>query len=452
MPCLIDDAAALSDKGTTTPSANEVDDDCPDDGIRFNERPTGRRPFATFRAMVRGAAVSGAALATITGIALTGRSWLAARSDSLAVKPAESIATTVRVVELEAEVVARGLQYSAVVKELASAELSFRVGGTVAEVYRVSGPGGRKHPVHEGDRVSKGTELAWLDSADYRRERAAAGEKLAGAEARRAQLETELNLAQNELRRTSELVGRGAATDAELDTARSKQLSTAAALASVRCDVASARIALEQAEANLGYCTLVSPLDDATVAARFFDAGERVAPNQPAIVLLDLSSVVVAFGVPDTLIARLALGQVLDVTSDALRGRRFQGVVHKIASTADPQTRTYAVEVRIDEPNGLRPGMVATVAIEQEIRACLLPLGAIMPGASKKDYEVFRVSEEGGQTVVRRVPVEFDDVLDNRVTVKLGEEASLRPGDLIVAVGTHRLYDGQRVAIEDMTN
>lgn len=393
--------------------------------------------------------VSMAALSVVAAVAVAGRAWLAARAESLAVKPVEPLPATVRVAMLEPQVVVSGLRYSAAVKEVEKVDLSFRVGGTVDDLHQVSGPGGRQHRLHEGDRIAKGTALAWLDMADYRRERAMAAEKLATAQARLAQLESDADLAEIERRRIDQLVSRGAATDAEHDTAHSRQLSTAAAVEGARRDVESARIGLEQAEANLAYCTLTSPLAEGTVAARYIDAGERVVANQRAFLILDLSRVVIAFGVPDTLVGRFALGQEIAVRCDALPGERFQGVVHKIGSAADPKTRTYTIEVRVDEPKGLRPGMIATVLVEQEVRSHLLPLTAIVPRDESGRYDVFRIFDEGGQSVVRRVPVEFDDVIDNRVAVKAGDGTSLKAGDRVVATGTHRLHDGQPVAIEE---
>jgi multidrug efflux pump subunit AcrA (membrane-fusion protein) len=64
-------------------------------------------------------------------------------------------------------------------------------------------------------------------------------------------------------------------------------------------------------------------------------------------------------------------------------------------------------------------------------------------------YDVFRVMEEGGRSFVHRTPVEFDDVIDNQVTVNVGDGTSLKPGDRVVVTGTHRLYDGQQIVVED---
>jgi RND family efflux transporter MFP subunit len=393
------------------------------------------------------AAGYGASLAVIAALAMAGRIWLAERAKALAVKPGQETPTAVRVIRVEPETVTPGRRYGGVVREIGRATLSFRVSGTVKDVRQVRGTEGREHGLHEGDHVTTGAALASIDSADYRREQLLAVEKLAIAEARLAQLETESELAQVELRRIDQLVRRGSVTDAELDTIRSRQRSTAAAVVGARRDVESARINMEQAEADLASCTLFSPLEAGTVAARYIEIGERVAAYEPAFLLLDLSSVVIAFGVPDALVGRLQLGQVLQVHCEALPGQNFRGIIHKIAPAADPATRTYAVEVRVDDPQDLRPGMMATVVIAEELREFLLPLAAIVPSASEGGYEVFRVDDEDGRSVVHRVPVEFDDLIDNRVTVKVGEGAALKPGDRIVAGGTHRLYDGQQVEI-----
>lgn len=84
-------------------------------------------------------------------------------------------------------------------------------------------------------------------------------------------------------------------------------------------------------------------------------------------------------------------------------------------------------------------------------RVHLLPLLAVVPRSGTGRYDVFRVVEEGGRSLVRRVPIEFDDVVDNRVAVRLaaGDGDGLRPGDRVVVTGTHRLYDGQPVHIEE---
>jgi multidrug efflux pump subunit AcrA (membrane-fusion protein) len=91
--------------------------------------------------------------------------------------------------------------------------------------------------------------------------------------------------------------------------------------------------------------------------------------------------------------------------------------------------------------------MVATVVFRKEARASLLPLTAVARGTSNGLLIVYRVEDEGGRSVIRKVPMTFDDVLDNKVAVHLGDVGGLRPGDQVVATGIHRLRDGQTVRV-----
>ncbi|WP_422928295.1 efflux RND transporter periplasmic adaptor subunit [Singulisphaera sp. PoT] len=381
-------------------------------------------------------------------VALVGRQQAALLAKSHKIQPDDPPPVSVRVVSLKEEVVESGAHYSAIVKELRKVELSFRVSGNLEYLRQVEGPGKKLRDVHEGDHFPQGTVLAKLDPADYRREQGVASERLAAATARQAQAEADMELAKVDHHRTEALVRRGSATNSELDSSRAKLRNTTAAAEAAKREVESARISLQQAEANLGYCTIKVPFPEGTVASRFVENYERVAANQRAFLLLDLSSVSIALGVPDTLVGRLAIGQTVDVTTDALPSERFAGVIHKIGSTADPQTRTYLVEIRIDKPRGLRPGMVASAHFRRETKAHLIPLTAVAPGTSERDYAVFRVEDDGKKQVVRRVPIEFDDVLDNRVVVRLDSGSrGLKPGEPIVATGVHRLSDGQAIHI-----
>ena len=138
----------------------------------------------------------------------------------------------------------------------------------------------------------------------------------------------------------------------------------------------------------------------------------------------------------------------MEVTCDALPVKQFTGVIHKVAATADSLTRSYAIEVRVDNPGGLRPGMVANVHIRKEQRAHLLPLTAIAPdSAGGKLFEVYRANFENGKTVAERIPVTLEAVLDNRVSVRIGADQSLKPGDRVVATGIHRLHDGEPLQV-----
>lgn len=387
------------------------------------------------------------ALVVVIVLTITGRWIMASVSQSRAQVPGHAAPTSVRVVKLSDEVVTTGVRYSAVVKELHKAEISFRVPGTVEFVDQVPGPGGKTRYIHEGDTLEKGTVLARLDLSDYRRDREVAAGRLATAKAKLTQAQSDAELAGIEFRRAEQLIRRSAISTADQDTARAKLRSSTAAEDATRREVETAQVELEKAEANLLYCTIAVPFDRGTVAARYVEKDERVSANQKAFLLVDVSSVVIAFMVPDTMVGRLTIGDSVDVGTEALPDERFTGVIHKIATSADPVTRTYPIEVRVDHPRGLRPGMVAHVYFRHDEHAYLLPMTAIAAGASGKTYCAYRISEDDGHVSVQQVAVEFDGVLDNRVAVKVGARTGLKPGDRVVATGIHRLHDRESVVV-----
>ena len=384
---------------------------------------------------------------------LAGRMFFAHLAESHKVKVGPPEPIPVRVETIREEIVSPGIFYSAVVKELRKADLSFRVAGTVDFLHRVPGPGGATREIHEGDKVALGEILARLDPADYQRDLAGSRERLAAAEARLKQAESERELAKTEYDRITRLVARASAAASDLDSQRAKLQSSNAAVTVAQREIEAARISLQQADANLQYCTLASPFGDAVIAARSVDKFQRVMANQRAFQVLDLSSVVIAFSVPDILVGKLTFGQKIEITSEALPGKRFDGVIHKIAPGADPQNRSYPIEVRVDKPDGLRPGMVALAHFRREQKAYLVPMTAVAPRVQDQATTVFLVAKSGGKMIAKQIPVGVVDVLDNRLAIRI-EPGDLNPGsvkvgDQIVGTGVHRLHDGDLVRIAE---
>ncbi len=384
---------------------------------------------------------------------LLGRYFFAQLAESHKVKIGPPEPISVRVDAIREEVVYPGIFYSAVVKELRKADLSFRVAGTVDFLHQVPGPGGDLREIHEGDKLEKGQILARLDPADYQRDLAGSKEKLAAAEARLKQSESESDLAKIDYDRITRLVARASAATSDLDSQRAKLQSSNAAVTVVKREIEAARISLQQAQANLQYCTLASPFDGAVISARSVDKFQQVTANQRAFQVLDLSSVVIAFSVPDILVGKLTFGQKIEVTSEALPGKRFDGVIHKIASSADPQNRSYPIEVRIDKPGGLRPGMIASAHFRREEKAFLVPMTAVAPRVSDQATTVFLVNKVDGKLLAQQIPVGVVDVLDNKLAIRIGPPdpkwGGLKVGDQIVGTGVHRLHDGDLVRIAE---
>jgi RND family efflux transporter MFP subunit len=364
----------------------------------------------------------------------------------------------VKVQVLQPEEIVVSSQFSGSVEPLQTTSLAFKLPGTVQRLYR---PPGLGRDVQVGDTLAKGTVIAELDEGDLRRAKAS-------AEARVAQLESRVTTAKDSLTIATRNFERfvnssGSVSQAARDEADAKRVAAAGELASAEQSLAEARVSLDQANDNYANRQLIVPFDNATVAEKRIEPGERKAAHEVAFRLIDISTVHINFGVPDTMIGepalhastdRVYLGQRLQVTADAFEGRSLTGTVTKIAPQADPQTRTFLTELTLPNPqlpDGqrlLRPGMIVTVHVgaESDRRITLLPMAAIHRGRTADDLVVYEIVTANGHEAVRMRKVALGGIYNNQVEV-LREGSEVRPGTRVVVSTAERLADGVAVYI-----
>src|SRR4029450_8115970 len=228
----------------------------------------------------------------------------------------------VKVKVLEPEEIVVSSRFSGSVEPLHTTSLAFKLPGTVQRLYRLPG---LDRDVQVGDVLAKGTVIAELDEGDLRRAKAS-------AEARVAQLEAGVTTGKDNLEIATRVLDRfskssGSVSEVARDDAAAKRVIAAGELASAEHALADARVQLDQANDNYINRQLVVPFDNATVAEKHIESGERKAAHEVAFRLIDVSTVHVTFGVPDTVIGdpamgtaaadRVFLGQKLWITADA---------------------------------------------------------------------------------------------------------------------------------------
>ena len=120
----------------------------------------------------------------------------------------------------------------------------------------------------------------------------------------------------------------------------------------------------------------------------------------------------------------------------------------KIYPAADAKTRTFEIEVCIDQPRGLKPGMVVTILGGCEESMVLLPMTSVQRGNRPDEFVVYAVSQEPGHPTARRRRVQWDGVYDNRLRLVDGPASEVRVGDTVVVSGAVRLSDGQAVRVQ----
>jgi len=185
----------------------------------------------------------------------------------------------------------------------------------------------------------------------------ASTEQIAAAEAAVAQAQANLAQAQ------ASVGSARAALDLLLEGATPEQI------ASAEAGVAQAQASLTAAQTALGQATLVAPFDG-TVSDIYVRVGEQVNPgftDQPVMALGDLSSMQVeTTDLRETDVGRVAVGQEVDLTFDALPDTLLKGHVIYISPKASSQQGgvNYTTIIEFDELDPrLRWGMTAYVNI-----------------------------------------------------------------------------------------
>ena len=203
--------------------------------------------------------------------------------------------------------------------------------------------------------VKRGQLLAELDPTPFR----------ATLDQRRADLaraEVELRAAEISYRRQERLNEQGLTPEADYDAAKADYEANEAS-------VDQSRAALRQAETNLDYTRIVSPIDG-VVVARQYDVGQTVAASFQAPTLFtiaqDLTKMQVQADVDQADIGKITVGQKALFTVDAYPDNDFAGMISQIRlnATVNQNVITYPVIVTVDNPEEkLRPQMTANVSI-----------------------------------------------------------------------------------------
>ncbi len=325
-----------------------------------------------------------------------------------------------------------GNTYSANIQPYQQVELAFKSSGYLASIRQVRDADGHMRNIDQGDYVTKGTVLATVQQDDFQ-------QKLAQAKAQLDKSQADHERASLSFGRMSALYAAGAATKPDYDDTDAQNKSTAAAVDAAKAQVTEAQIALD-------YCQLKAPFDS-WVLKRNVDVGMLVSAATSGFTLADTRSVKAVFGVPDTAIARVKLGSPQTVTTEALPNS-FSGHITSISAAADPKSRVYSVEVRIDNPqNLLKSGMIASISIgagQAISRVTVVPLSAVIRSPSNPNGFAVYVAEASGDTAkVHTQDVTLGDTYGNMIAVVNGVTLN----DRVVTSGTNMIKNGDEVRV-----
>ena len=145
----------------------------------------------------------------------------------------------------------------------------------------------------------------------------------------------------------------------------------------------SAELNMDNLQEAMNNYTITSPISG-TIIEKNAKAGDALTAGADLCTIYDLSYLVMVINVDELQVSDISVGQSVQVTADAVPDKTYTGTVTRVSmkGSSNGGTTTYPVTVRIDETEGLRPGMNANaeIVIAEAKNALAVPNAAIVRG------------------------------------------------------------------------
>jgi len=340
--------------------------------------------------------------------------------------------TPVSIVEIKPENTPATFEFTGKTASSRQVEINARVEGYLEKIAYT-----------EGSLVKEGQLLFQLDPKPFQA-------SLDSAKANLAQQEAALTRARQTLARVKPLAKQNAVSQQDLDNSTANVLESEAKVQAARANV-------EQAQLNLGYTTIRSPLTGLSSSANYREGAliRSGGTGSQLTTIVQIDPMWVNFGVGENEVLKIRgqqeAGQLkgpgvgkAEVDLILADGSTYpqKGRITFVDPVVNAQTGTYNIRAVVPNPdNQLSPGQFVRVQIKGAFRpnAILVPQVAVMQGPTGKF--VFTV---GPDNTAQPKPVQVGDWYGDQWIIDAGLEA----GDRVVVDGAVRLQPGAPVQIK----
>lgn len=272
------------------------------------------------------------------------------------------------------------LEFSGVLLPSQTADISSRITGQVTTL---------AHKV--GDTLHSGDVLMTLDTQSLEGQLLQAEANFQGAQAA-AQIadnqayisKTNLDAAQSNFDRIQTLFAAGAVSRSQLDDAQDKldiasrqyQTASGPSRAQAEATANAAYANVKNLSVQLENTTIRSPIEG-ILTTQNVNVGQVVTSGTAVISIVDTSLLKLKSTVPQDQLARLKLGQELDINIDSYPGMVFKGTVTSIGPIAVSTGEVFPVEISLQNGQGLMAGLSAHSTLINKASGIILPLSSI---------------------------------------------------------------------------
>ncbi|KPQ00187.1 efflux RND transporter periplasmic adaptor subunit [Marinobacter sp. HL-58] len=296
-----------------------------------------------------------------------------------------------------------------VIEAVQQSTVSAQTSGTVRDL-----------PFDVDDSVAAGDLIVQLEDSEQR-------SRLRQARAGLEEAEASLADAQQQFGRVESVYERGLVSRQEFDQARNN-------LAAAQARVERANGAVAEAEEQLSYTRVVAPYGG-ILTDRHVEVGESVSPGQPLLSGLSLEQLRVVVDLPQKYAELARTERQARVT--LADGRVLETGEMTFYPYANPETHTFRLRMRLNEPNGaLFPGMLVKVGVPVARREALwVPASSLI---QRSELRAVFVLDDQDRPRLRqvRIGVQEDGRLEILSGLSEGERVVTNPSGL---VGSDRL-------------
>lgn len=273
--------------------------------------------------------------------------------------------------------------------------------------------------VDEGIRVSKGQKLVVLDDVNT-----------TSYEMQVANAKANLENVQINYDRAVELLKIGGGTQQNVDQMKLQ-------LTNAKNTLATAERTLRNVQENT---VLVSPING-IVTARNYDPGDMTS-TLPILTVAQVQPVKIVINVSESELAHVKKGMPAEIKFDTYGDEQFNGTVTMVAPTVDADSRTFGVEITVNNPeNRILPGMFGRVKLNLgEAEHVVVPDRAIVKQPGSGNHYIYVYNNNG---TVSYNKVELGQRIGNTYEIISG----VNPGAQVVVSGQSKLADGASVEI-----
>lgn len=146
----------------------------------------------------------------------------------------------------------------------------------------------------------------------------------------------------------------------------------------------SAEISMQNLQDAMNNYTITAPISG-TIIEKDAKVGDAVKTGDTLCIVYDLSYLEMSINVDELQISSISVGQQVQITADAVPDKTYVGTVTRVSmkGKSDGGTTTYPVTIRIDDTDGLRPGMNANaeIVVAEANNALVVPNAAVVRGS-----------------------------------------------------------------------